>query len=1030
MTQRYEIHELSAKAIMRSARLGEDGVYRFSLGEEATQKCISISAPKTQDDCALFYQIMQEIKHPLPPQGMAVRDLADILIYIDFSGIFDRRPSKKKYADYQKLAEDMFRPEGVGLDFGRGLFRYIAFERSASMSRRARLSFIREDYYEPVKERITLGMKIGVCQLSKLYAYNGLMLTSGVRMDDLKIWDPKKVIVVDNPVRTMSLVNAITVRDDGSSNAVRKYSRDERLMNVDITRYDGEGLISPSLAGQIDAYFSKEHIHSSFQIRMPYIKGVVHEVDFRNLFFEIGVYEIKDIWGTVHPVEEIEMILTKSMFKGFGWMTENGLSWAEYLARCEKYDHALYVSEVGKESAGNTIELNYQFLNTAAIRQEEFRPADLPLGWDAAPEEDARQWITKATESEYYHLVADDEYRIKCFTESAEGQEDQLGKEALWAKILTKNPLFINEPVFTKQLESKAEKVLKNYAIGRLTAAGDNRYLSDDLMWMISDIAAGDTYDYPPALSWERLREGEVYAPKAEYAECESYTLLRNPHIARNEEAVARPLSEPGVLREKYLSHLSYVVMVSSDTLIPERLGGADYDGDMVKTVADPLVNKCIARNYRSDVSFDYVSIKLPLLKIPAAEPLLRDAEDWKARFETVKNTFNSRIGQICNAAFDRSIVAYDENSSKEERSRLMKETEVLEILTGLEIDSAKSGVKPDLTEYLSRKIVSRSPFLKYKNITEEKDGREWYEPTRKEKLDKYFASVDWDSVSSNVEKLPYYARMLEKHTKKIQAQPAADEELFSFAGEDGWKDRLDPYTLKRMTEIIDEYDSALRRIRLSRLDRKTMTRKSDIERILFMRGQENDYTADELYGVLKDLDSRKIARIRSQLTEKKWHLMDMKEREIFLLDVIPSDLMEDYEGIFTDFRKGGYRILGDIICDLDDMYRIEDQKALKYRSSEGRPLEKRIIEGYAKNPSSDYRDDARRAVIWEMSHGASDRDGLDFTEALKCVISLGRRDFALEIMPYYILDNMVVTENIKKRRKHAGRKRRIFDLH
>ena len=413
LTQRYEIHELSAKAIMRSARLGDDGVYRFSLGEEATQKCISISAPKTQDDCALFYQIMQEIKHPLPPQGIAVKDLADILIYIDFSGIFDRRPSQKKYADYQKLAEDMFRPEGIGLDFGRGLFRYIAFERSASMSRRARLSFIREDYYEPVKERITLGMKIGVCQLSKLYAYNGLMLTSGVRMDDLKIWDPKKVIVVDNPVRTMSLVNAITVRDDGSSSAVRKYSRDERLMNVDITRYDGEGLISPSLAGQIDAYFSKEHIHSSFQIRMPYIKGVVHEVDFRNLFFEIGVYEIKDIWGTVHPVEEIEMILTKSMFKGFGWMTENGLSWAEYLARCEKYDHALYVSEVGKESAGSTIELNYQFLNTAAIRQEEFRPSDLPLGWDAAPEEDARQWITKATESEYYHLVSDNDYRIR-----------------------------------------------------------------------------------------------------------------------------------------------------------------------------------------------------------------------------------------------------------------------------------------------------------------------------------------------------------------------------------------------------------------------------------------------------------------------------------------------------------------------------------------------------------------------------------------------------------------------------------------
>ena len=47
----------------------------------------------------------------------------------------------------------------------------------------------------------------------------------------------------------------------------------------------------------------------------------------------------------------------------------------------------------------------------------------------------------------------------------------------------------------------------------------------------------------------------------------------------------------------------------------------------------------------------------------------------------------------------------------------LGKETETLEILTGLEIDSAKSGVKPDLSAYFQQKPVSRSLFLKYKEI-------------------------------------------------------------------------------------------------------------------------------------------------------------------------------------------------------------------------------------------------------------------------------------------------------------------------
>ena len=72
--------------------------------------------------------------------------------------------------------------------------------------------------------------------------------------------------------------------------------------------------------------------------------------------------------------------------------------------------------------------------------------------------------------------------------------------------------------------------------------------------------------------------------------------MLRSPHIARNEEALVRPM-KVGTLRKKYFSHLGYVIMVDSRSLIPERLGGADFDGDMVKTIADPLINQCVIRS-------------------------------------------------------------------------------------------------------------------------------------------------------------------------------------------------------------------------------------------------------------------------------------------------------------------------------------------------------------------------------------------------------------------------------------------------
>ena len=59
--------------------------------------------------------------------------------------------------------------------------------------------------------------------------------------------------------------------------------------------------------------------------------------------------------------------------------------------------------------------------------------------------------------------------------------------------------------------------------------------------------------------------------------------------------------------------------MVSADSLAAERLGGADYDGDLIKTIADPILNRCVKRNYDYDVHQQLSNnANLPLLKIPS----------------------------------------------------------------------------------------------------------------------------------------------------------------------------------------------------------------------------------------------------------------------------------------------------------------------------------------------------------------------------------------------------------------------------
>ncbi len=987
--KKYLIPQISALSLLSSATKTFDGwAFRFDATDPSKEYLIEDTK---QDDCMMFYQAMK-LLYGSEELNAICESLYDAFVYIDFSGIFDRKPIGRT-ADLQNKAEYLFRPEGITMYFGKGYpeSRYIAFERSASMSRHNVLSFVREDIYEPLRERMLLGMEIGECQLSKLYAYNGLMFTRGRRYEIANLLHEKRIVVIDNPKSIVKDAEIITVEDDGTDNAIRKYNRVETIADVEVLEFDGEGIISKKLAGKLN--INKQH--HSFQIRLPYIKGVVHEVDFKGLFAELGVTKIKDIWGNIHAVEDVDMILTKSMFKGFGWMTENCLTWAEYLKRCREYGYALYISGMDKTEQQETTKMNYQFLNTLALTDEEFRPLDLPLGWDRSPESDSRHWLTKTTETEYYRLVGEYANRREYFLQGIDSFEIN-DKRRQRAEIVKCNPLFMEEPLYTKELSDSAESIRKKYAVGQLLIAGDNRYLSDDLMRFLAYIVKnieGESKAYK-ALSSECLTDNIIHAPQSTYAAQEYYTLLRSPHIARNEEAFVRPLQAVGPIREKYLSHLRYVMMVDSRSLIPDRLGGADYDGDMVKTIADPLVNDCVRRGYENNKS-------LPVLKIPSADPIIADANDWHARMETVKSTFSSRVGQISNAALRRGILAYDENSDSAEREYNRQDVELLAILTGLEIDSAKSGVKPDLSAYLETGKTKRSLFLQYKSIVGNTD-RKWYQPTATKRVKEFIEKTDWSAVSSNLEKLPYYAYMLGAEMEKHKAQPVLDSLLFTFAQHKDWQDHLDRHILDRTKEIIAAYHEALRRLQHFHHISKEMRRKTDIERILYARGQENRYSIDELYHAFDDIQPHQIHQARMKLTEINWHLTPPSERLIATYSIIGGMLDYEYRKLFCDFRHGGYRVLGDIICDLDDLYRSTSTSKSLIHKDDNADL-KQLLSGV--RHSSDYKQVIIRNSLYLLKPNTKDEVSFDLNEVLKCAIALGERQFALEVMPMTVLE-------------------------
>ena len=140
---RYQIFQLSARAVMSYAVETADG-YVFDLSASATEKCKSRTATHEQDSSALFFQTMCVLRgdgYAEPADGTLIPDLSDAIFYMDFDRVFDRSSANKKQRVRQEKARAMFRPEGVGLDFGSGPHRYLAFERSGSMMRRRTASW-------------------------------------------------------------------------------------------------------------------------------------------------------------------------------------------------------------------------------------------------------------------------------------------------------------------------------------------------------------------------------------------------------------------------------------------------------------------------------------------------------------------------------------------------------------------------------------------------------------------------------------------------------------------------------------------------------------------------------------------------------------------------------------------------------------------------------------------------------------------------------------------------------------------------
>ena len=244
--------------------------------------------------------------------------------------------------------------------------------------------------------------------------------------------------------------------------------------------------------------------------------------------------------------------------------------------------------------------------------------------------------------------------------------------------------------------------------------------------------------------------------------------------------------------------------------------------------------------------------------------------------------------------------------------------------------------------------------------------------------------------MDSNVERLPYLAYMLGKNTVPVVDKPAADEELFTFATDENWKDKLSSDKMEKLSALITDYERCLSRIRACGQPVKDRQRRNDIQRILYSRGQDREYDADMLYILFQGIPAERISAIRQELQAKNWHLTPKEQREDFLADLIPE--LERYYPLFSDFRFGGYRVLIDLIADIDDENNRTDRKRL-IRDSDS-PEFIRLMEAYLNRSVNAYYRDAVAGECRKLIEAVMKPD-----EAVRYIVALGKRKVLFDLL-------------------------------
>lgn len=940
---KYNILKLNAKKLLTCCE--DNGSYTVNLDKTSVYSAV-VDELLTMDSCALFDQLM------LVLGGTATEEVSDSLLHelviVDFTEIYKKKSSKSIKCKVEYVIEN-----GFVINNGKKQINMMPFDKSGNMSRNCRISFINAERLDEMNKRLNLEIDFSniSVNLSKYYAYRGLYLSTATRIDHPDfIINPETFIVLDDKIDPNEITHYSQKKtvlsasvDDKINGEIDVKFEDPKEIDQEkiLVPFDGQGFISPDYAGYINEvlYTDGKQI-GAFQIRLPFAKGMLYDVDFHGFLNEHDEnyqadndtpYFITDAFGIKRDLKKAQIILPQSMFKCVGWLKTHcethGISdpMQFYCEQLNNYKHALYVSGTDLPYGHSKVtHLSYQYLNTLALDEEQFQKLiSNHLSYIENP-------------VKYIELCNGFRAIDKDFSDKADYVFPN------WQRAVITNPAFSKLKHIKGQLTNIQASLITKLAFGKIVVEGQTRYFARDLLFMllmliqtrsIKDKNKGGFKLYPYRFFMPQGKENLINL------DCEKwYGFLRSPHLSRNEEAALKPYIVSGgtsLIYDKYFGHLTGTVIVGMESLDPMALGGADFDGDLVCMVADRSVADAIMKGYD-----DKEDKAIPYIKIPS--PTATDKQETVPHtvpFSLVDSTFSNRVGIISDAAITIGQDEYLPRTDEEKKKYIPKyaiSCAQSTILTGLEIDAAKNGCRPNIDVCSD---VEPCAYLKFKKafgkLRERKDYRFNHLKTNEKtpgKSEPYFLSLDdterieyFKEEGTCINELPIL--FMENLDAKLNIPYNKSLKYFKFP-----KSNVDSKEFKKQCQnILDIYSyyCTIQR-RISTKLKTEYNHQKNIEHLLWTQYDEEkvkqikENALPIIYSVVANKINSKdeLKDFKNKINNMQWHLMNTQQRrdaffEMFDLTEEQFEKNKEVWDVLLNPHQQGYKLLWFIVMDV-----------------------------------------------------------------------------------------------------------------